>query len=73
MTNKKGMLYGIKGFKSLVMDDYGLSQLPTYHSDVELANAYNKGVEEGIEIGRKEILEKFRKCWAEAANDWIPF
>lgn len=27
MTNKKGTLYGIKGFKSLVFDDYGLEQL----------------------------------------------
>lgn len=27
MTNKNGTLYGIKGFKSLVFDDYGLEQL----------------------------------------------
>lgn len=27
MTNKKGTLYGIKGFKSLVFDEYGLEQL----------------------------------------------
>lgn len=27
MTNKKGNLYGIKGFKALVFDDYGLEQL----------------------------------------------
>lgn len=27
MTNKKGTLYGIKGFKSLVFDEYGLDLL----------------------------------------------
>ncbi len=27
MTNKKGTLYGIKGFKSLVFDEYGLELL----------------------------------------------
>lgn len=27
MTNKHGTLYGIKGFKTLMFDDYGLEQL----------------------------------------------
>ena len=27
MTNKNGTLYGIKGFKALVFDDFGLEQL----------------------------------------------
>lgn len=33
MTNKKGNLYGIKGFKSLVFDDYGLEQLERIPDD----------------------------------------
>jgi hypothetical protein len=33
MTNKKGTLYGIKGFKSLVFDDYGLEQLEKIRDD----------------------------------------
>ena len=33
MTNKNGTLYGIKGFKSLVFDDYGLEQLEKIRDD----------------------------------------
>lgn len=33
MTNKNGNLYGIKGFKTLVFDDYGLEQLERISDD----------------------------------------
>lgn len=36
MTNKKGTLYGIKGFKSLVFDEYGLEQLEKVPSKDEV-------------------------------------
>lgn len=36
MTNKKGNLYGIKGFKVLVFDDYGLEQLEKVPSKDEV-------------------------------------
>lgn len=35
MTNKKGTLYGIKGFKSLVFDEYGLDMLKRVDADDE--------------------------------------
>ncbi len=35
MTNKKGALYGIKGFKSLVFDEYGLDMLERVDADDE--------------------------------------
>ena len=35
MTNKNGTLYGIKGFKSLVFDEYGLEQLEKIPSKFE--------------------------------------
>lgn len=44
MTNKNGTLYGIKGFKSLVFDEYGLEQLERipgkyeYHVGDEVAD-----------------------------------
>ena len=55
MTNKKGTLYGIEGFKSLVFDDYGLERLQKFDSrfiadtikDIRL-EAYQRGFEDGI-------------------------
>lgn len=41
MTNKNGTLYGIKGFKSLVFDEYGLEQLDRIPGKYE----YNVGDE----------------------------
>ena len=35
MTNKKGTLYGIKGFKSLVFDEYGLDILERVDAEDE--------------------------------------
>lgn len=56
ITNKKGTLYGIEGFKSLVFDDYGLEQLQKFDpqfiadtiKDVRF-EAYHRGFEDGIE------------------------
>lgn len=48
MTNKKGNLYGIKGFKTLTFDDYGLEQLERipgkyeYHVGDEVADTRTK-------------------------------
>lgn len=35
MTNKKGNLYGVKGFKTLVFDEYGLEQLERIPGEFE--------------------------------------
>ena len=53
MTNKNGTLYGIKGFTSLVFDEYGLGCLKKYNSDVvekSVCNSiFNLGFREGSE------------------------
>ena len=48
MTNHKGVLYGIKGFKSLVFDNYGLEQL----------EKANKPCSESVEVWK----EKYKKA-----------
>lgn len=58
MTNKNGTLYGIKGFKSLVFDEYGLSQLEK--EDVDMAEmvdlAFRAGTKSGTYEGMKKTL-----------------
>lgn len=51
MANKNGTLYGIKGFKSLVFDEYGLSQLEKADKDLpEMIDlAYKAGTHNGME------------------------
>lgn len=67
MTNKKGRLYGIKGFKSCVFDDYGLGQLckaQVDENDEAYFIGFNDGQEQGIEIGKSEAVRKI-KDWLE--------
>lgn len=35
MTNKNGDLYGIKGFNSLIFDEYGLGKLERYAGTID--------------------------------------
>ena len=59
MTNKKGTLYGIKGFKSLVFDDYGLEQLQKIDRQFitdEMISQYQRGFKDGYEKARETLL-----------------
>ena len=63
MTNKKGTLYGIEGFKSLVFDDYGLGQLQKVDSQFivdEMKDqcnvSYQQGFQDGFEKAKKMLL-----------------
>ena len=58
MTNKKGILYGIEGFKSLVFDDYGLEQLQKFDPQFivdemreQRTIAYQQGYADGLSDG----------------------
>lgn len=69
MTNKKGRLYGIKGFKSCVFDDYGLEQLDKLEvcDDTcdEACNCFDDGIAQGIDVGKSTAINKI--CdWLEA-------
>ena len=62
MTNKKGTLYGISGFNSLVFDDYGLEKLEKY-PEKPIADAFKTGEHIGREKKRDEfeqILNSYR-------------
>ena len=65
MTSKKGTLYGIKGFKSLVFDEYGLSQLEKAYSDKSdmldmVGLAYKSGVQTGTSEGAKKAFSAMK-------------
>lgn len=42
LTTKKGTLYVIKGFKSLVFDEYGLEKLEKYNNDKDISHQGEK-------------------------------
>ena len=49
-----GARYFIKGFSTLVFDDYGLDCLEQVNGGPTLRNAYDEGFERGLEEGRNE-------------------
>lgn len=53
MTNKKGKLYGVKGFNSLVFDENGLDRMASYNEEFDnneevIANAEKYGYDKGL-------------------------
>jgi len=48
MTNKHGELYGIKGFSTLVFDDFRLDHLKVFDADAKANADYNAGYEDGL-------------------------
>jgi len=65
MTNKNGTLYGIKGFTSLVFDEYGLGCLKEYNPDVVEESIYSRIFNLGFREGSERIL----RCIAEYASE----
>jgi len=65
MTNKKGTLYGIKGFSSLVFDEYGLSCLEDYNPAAVEENTYNNI----FNLGFKEGSTRMLRCIVEYASE----
>ena len=49
-----GAKYFIKGFSTLVFDDYGLDCLEQVNGGPTLRDAYDEGFERGLEVGRNE-------------------
>ena len=78
MTNKKGRLYGIKGFKSCVFDDYGLDGLEHLErleagvNDESYFLGFNDGQEQGVEIGKSEAVRKIKDCLEMVVNATEP-
>lgn len=67
MTNKNGTLYGIKGFKSLVFDDYGLEQLQKAFSEKPSDASvmlFEAGYAQGIKAITKAINESTEEWFA---------
>ena len=68
MTNKNGTLYGIKGFNSLVFDEYGLGRLAkldfdsidsVFESGVDVG--YNKGIRSSLNAMEEYVAKRVRK------------
>ena len=55
MTNKNCTLYGIKGFTSLVFDEYGLGRLVKIDFD-SIESAFESGVDAGYNKGIRSSL-----------------
>ena len=46
------ILYKVKGFRSLVFDEYGLAKLTEYDAEIDQESAYKKGLEDAWNAAR---------------------
>ena len=82
MTNKNGKLYGVKGFKSLVLDDYGVEQLQRVVNEGDgdseednkeeakkLMDAFDAGYKLGQVSGSMKILGDLAKIAREREEE----
>lgn len=60
IPNKTGILYRVKGFRSLVFDQYGLIKLEEYNPECELSEA--------LQFDLRDFLDEMAEKWIKQAS-----
>lgn len=69
MTNKKGDLYGVKGFRSLVFDQNGIEKLTPYDEESAYAEGYTNGESKFREVRDKVEQEAYQRGYDAGSHE----